>query len=434
MRTLAVWVNDQTVGWLHEGASLWRFDYDPQWVGAPGGFDLSPALPRAQLSHVDGGSTRPVQWYFDNLLPEEGLRQALSNEAGLASDDAFALLQYLGAESAGSLTLLPAGRTLEPKCGAIVLTNEVLSQRIRNLPRETLSHAAPKRMSLAGAQHKLLVVFRDQNLFEPLGSEPSTHILKPNHPDTDYASSVINEYFTMRLAKAVGLDVPTVWRHYVPEPIYIIERFDRLVDFKGGATQRRHIIDACQLMNKDRQFKYHAATLQTLHEIVLKCRNRMLTRQRLYRWLVFNTLIGNHDNHLKNLSFTVSADGIELAPHYDLLSTAVYDTQAFANERAIWPAVPLTTALPGVTTFAQVTRSAMLQAGDALGLAQKTAQRELDRMMTGLPEAVNGLISDIETQNRQAPEPARVFLAGELRLLRTIEHIIVPDIVTRCLP
>ena len=434
MRTLAVWANDQMVGWLHEGESIWRFDYDPLWVDAPGSFDLSPALPRAILCHLDGGSTRPVQWYFDNLLPEEGLRQALSKEAGLLGDDAFALLQYLGAESAGSLTLLPAGQTLKPKCGETVLTDEVLSQRIRNLPHETLSYAAPKRMSLAGAQHKLLVIYRDQNLFEPLGSEPSTHILKPNHPDTDYASSVINEYFTMCLAKAVGLEVPAVFRLYVPEPIYIIERFDRFVAAKEGPTQRRHIIDACQLMSKDRQFKYYAATLQTLHEIVLKCRNRMLTRQRLYRWLVFNTLIGNHDNHLKNLSFTVSADGIELAPHYDLLSTAVYDTQAFANERAIWPAVPLTMALPGATTFAQLTRSAMLQAGDALGLAQKTAQRELDRMVTGLPEAVEGLIKDVVTQNQQLPEPARVFLAGELRLLRTIGHIIVPDMVARCQP
>ena len=432
MRSLTVWINDQTVGWLHEGESLWRFEYTPQWASATGSFDLSPALPRTTLCHVDGGSSRPVQWYFDNLLPEEGLRQALSKEAGLLGDDAFALLQYLGAESAGALTLLPAGDSLPPKCGATLLTDGFLSQRIRNLPLETLSHAAPKRMSLAGAQHKLLVIYRNQILFEPLGSEPSTHILKPNHPDIDYASSVINEYFTMRLAKAMGLEVPAVSRHYVPEPVYIIERFDRFVDAKAGPTQRRHIIDACQLMNKDRQYKYHAATLETLHEIVLTCRNRIQTRQRLYRWLVFNMLIGNHDNHLKNLSFMVSTDGIELAPHYDLLSTAVYDTKAFANERAIWPTVPLTMALPGATTFAQVTRNAMLQAGAALGLAPKTAERELDRMLAALPDAVVRLTGDIETHNRQLPEPAHVFLAGELRLLRTIAHIIVPDMVARC--
>jgi hypothetical protein len=48
---------------------------------------------------------RPVQWYFDNLLPEEELRRVAATDAGLKDqDDAFALLQYLGAEPAGSLS------------------------------------------------------------------------------------------------------------------------------------------------------------------------------------------------------------------------------------------------------------------------------------------------------------------------------------------
>src|SRR5581483_4572633 len=76
----------------------------------PAGFDLSPALPRSRLIHQDGASDRPVQWYFDNLLPEEHLREAVSKEADIRGDDAFALLEYLGAESAGSLILLPPGR------------------------------------------------------------------------------------------------------------------------------------------------------------------------------------------------------------------------------------------------------------------------------------------------------------------------------------
>lgn len=46
------------------------------------------------MRHVDGGTLRPVQWYFDNLLPEERLRETVSKEAGLKGDDAFALLEY----------------------------------------------------------------------------------------------------------------------------------------------------------------------------------------------------------------------------------------------------------------------------------------------------------------------------------------------------
>lgn len=82
-------------------------------------------------------------------------------------------------------------------------------------------------MSLAGAQHKMVVVLRDGELFEPLPGTPSTHILKPNRPAAEYPASVIDETLTMRLAHRLGLAVPSVALRYVPEPVYIVERFDR---------------------------------------------------------------------------------------------------------------------------------------------------------------------------------------------------------------
>src|SRR5882724_9720224 len=244
MRALTAFLNDVRIGTLREGNDLWSFEYDAKWATAPDGFDLSPRLQRTTLAHHDGGSDRPVQWYFDNLLPEEQMREAVSKEANIHGDDAFALLEYLGAESAGSLVLLQPGQNVNEPSGLRPLSDHELAQRIRNLLRVTLSSGAPKRMSLAGAQNKLLVVYRDGALFEPVGSEPSTHILKPNHVSDDYPASVINEYFVMSLAHKLGLQVPPVFRRYTPEPVYIIERFDRLVD-NTGRTQRRHIIDAC---------------------------------------------------------------------------------------------------------------------------------------------------------------------------------------------
>ncbi len=430
MRTLVGYINDRCVGTLSEGNDLWNFQYDATWAAAPDGFDLSPALPRSTLLHQDGGTERPVQWYFDNLLPEEQLREAVSREARIHGDDAFALLEYLGAESAGSLVLLPPDEACNEPGGLRPLSDEEISRRIRNLPRATLGSGAPKRMSLAGAQNKLLVVYRNGALFEPIGSEPSTHILKPNHVSDDYAASVINEYLVMSLAHDLGLSVPPVFRRYTPEPVCLIERFDRRVD-PEGRTQRRHIIDACQLLNKSRAFKYQTATLPTLAQIVEYCRNRVSTRLELYRWLVFNLLVANGDSHLKNLSFLVSAEGIEFAPAYDLLSTGSYHTRAFANERADWAAVHLAIPLPGATTFAQVNRNSILSAGQALGLPRRVGERELDRLMRNLPDALGVLVQRIEAENAGCPEPARVFLAGEARLISTVQHLIVPDMLQR---
>lgn len=142
MRTLHVYLNTRHIGVLAEGNDLWSFEYDPAWAGAQDSFDLSPALNRTRLKHEDGASLRPVQWYFDNLLPEERLRETVSKEAGIKGDDAFALLQYLGAESTGSLVLLPPDQTLATEGALRSLTDEALSQRIRDLPRVSLSRGA----------------------------------------------------------------------------------------------------------------------------------------------------------------------------------------------------------------------------------------------------------------------------------------------------
>jgi len=440
-RHLEVLVNERRVGWLREADDLWSFEYDPRWAAAADAFDLSPALPRSQPVHADGAALRPVQWYFDNLLPEEALRSALAKEARLADEDAFGLLAFFGGESAGSLVLRTPG-AVAAEAGLRPLALPALDARISNLDRVSLTHEAPKRMSLAGAQHKMVVVLRDGALFEPLPGTASTHILKPDHASGDYPASVMNEFFTMKLAAAVGLDVPPVHRLYVPRPVYIVERFDRVLPPADGAVpqarpERLHIIDTCQLLNKSRSFKYQAAHLHTLAEALALCRTKAAARRQLYRWVLFNVLVGNGDNHLKNLSFRVTTQGISLAPAYDLLCTAVYEAKVFAGHRARWPNVDLALSLGEARTFAQVTGAGLVAAGRTLGLSTAAAERELGVMTRDLPTAASRLLAQIEadfdpllTQNPD-PQAARLHRAGELRLLRAITHVIIPDMLAR---
>ncbi len=439
-RALDVLINTTLVGRLHETDDLWRFEYTPAWCKAVDGFDLSPALARAQPCHTDGASQRPVQWYFDNLLPEEALRTILAKEADLPSEDAFGLLRYFGAESAGSLVLCAADTSDYPASpaeqGLRPLPLTTLNRRITHLPKVSLGWEAPKKMSLAGAQHKMLVVQRGSDLFEPLAQTPSTHILKPNHPGEDYPASVMNEFFTMRLAAAVGLDVAKVAHLYVPQPVYIVERFDRVPHGSGGdAVARRHVIDTCQLLNKARTFKYSAAHLDSLAQAITHCRTKTRARLQLLRWLIFNLLVGNGDNHLKNISFLVDASGIHVAPAYDLLSTAVYDTPAMAQDQARWPHTALALSLGSATTFATVTRADVLHAGQVLGLHETTTARELNQLCQTLPIKADALMTEISAGAEQAaaaspdPNTTRLHIAGELRLLRAIRHIVIADMV-----
>lgn len=448
VREVQVLVNQIVVGILREENDLWQFDYTQQWMTSARGFDLSPTLSREKQHHADGASSRPVQWYFDNLLPEEALRTVIAKDAGLNAEDAFGLLAYFGAESAGSLVLRDPGTPAPAQSGVKPLPLQELNARILNLANVSLTKDAPKRMSLAGAQHKLLVIIDGAELFEPLPATPSTHILKPNHQGGDYPASVMNEYFTMRLAKTVGLDVPAVHRWYVPQPVYLIERFDRILPAGGESglaqhadeIQRRHVIDTCQLLNKARTFKYSAAHLGTLAEALQFCRSKAAARLQLYRWLIFNVLVGNGDNHLKNISFLIDPGGINLAPAYDMLCTAVYDTRAMAGGSARWPNTELAFSLGEAKTFGALRREHVLDAGKALGLAPRTATRELDGMLVTLPREADLLIAAIEASHgavlAHCPDPAsaRKHFAGEMRMLRAARLIVFAEMCRQLAP
>ena len=445
-RRLNIFINQVRVGTLHEDNDLWALAYLPEWAAREDSFDLCPALPRGQLLHRDGATFRPVQWYFDNLLPEEKLRELVAADAKLLHhEDAFALLEYLGAESAGSLTLLPQGQEPATHPALKPLPYEALSQRIRGLPRSTLTREAPKRMSLAGAQHKMLAVLKGQDVYEPVGAMPSTHIFKPDHPSSEtYPASAYLEWLTMKLAAFARLDVPAVELLHVPQPVYAIERFDRRFDRAALApesgtappeVQRVHAIDACQLLNKSRVFKY-GKDVHALREVSQACSDKLTTPVLLFRWLVFNLLVANDDCHLKNLSFLVTPGRIDLSPHYDLLATGVYHTRAFADDNGKWPQVPLAVHLSkDVTRFDQVTPQAVLAAGQVLGVPEKLAVRTIREVVTRVLGAFDALYSEQDPQQEgllaQLPPQEK---AQQLAVLRVLRYIVLPEMAARLLP
>ncbi|MEN1928011.1 HipA domain-containing protein [Luteimonas sp. MJ250] len=432
LRALVASIDGDPVGVLAESAGVWTFTYSAEWLRRPDRYPLSPSLPLVTEPVQDGSSLRPVQWYFDNLLPEEAQRQLMAGEAGIRVADAFGLLAYYGSESAGSLTLLPPD-TPRAAGGTVALSDAELSARIRALPRQSLAAGAPKRMSLAGAQHKLAVVVAGRQLLQPVGSAPSTHILKPDHPEAEYPHSVANEWFVMQLARRMGLDVPRVERRYVPEPVYLIERFDRAISADG--VHRLHAIDACQLLNLDRQFKYQQGSIEVLGRIAGLCRARLQTRWRLYDWLVFNLLTGNSDAHLKNLSFLIGPGGVALAPHYDLLCTVCYESRAYDMD--VWPSES-TLAWPvlGATRFSDLDFSLMVQAGIGMGLTERRARDQLDRMRTRIMGEAKALLSATEAENAALPTDLRIgpTLAGEGRCLRTVTYGVIQEMVRRLAP
>lgn len=410
-RSLNVWCNLEQVGTLSEENDIWTFEYSSDWSG----FELSPDLPSGKKI-IDGSSYRSVQWFFDNLLPEEGARTLLASDAGIEVADNFSLLEHFGAESAGAFTLLAPDET-QVEGGEKELPFEDLSARIQNLPDSPLSTGSSKRMSLAGAQHKLPLIYRDGRLYEAISATPSTHILKPEHSDpTAFHNTVVNEWFVMRLAAKCGLNVPQVDRLSVPEPVYLIERFDRKII--GNTLNRLHTIDALQLLGISRAFKYTQCSLENLSRLIERCRESAKTRTQIFNWLVFNFLVGNDDDHLKNLSFFAVTDGYQLTPHYDLLCTVLYKNPEgthWNDRKPVWP-------ITETNKRGKVTHKDLIAIGVGLGMKEAGAKTLLKQLCAKLTASIDAIYQQAHDKMK-SDKIDGPRMEGELRLLRQIKAV-----------
>jgi len=164
------------------------------------------------------------------------------------------------------------------------------------------------------------------------------------------------------------------------------------------------------------------------------CRAPAAARLQIFTWLVFCIVVCNGDSHLKNLSMLVSADGIQLSPHYDLLSDGAYETESYSNKKR-WPDLAEFTApVAGVTRYIDFTRAHILKSGEALGIATRIAARRLDAIIGSIAAQADALLLQVTEENaeilRTRPELAATF-AGELRCLRVIRHIVIAEMIQR---
>ncbi len=176
-------------------------------------------------------------------------------------------------------------------------------------------------MSLAGVQNKLGVLYRDNQFFLPEGRAASSHILKPENNNVEFIFCPANEFFCMQLANALAINVASTRLLYIPDALYLIERFDRNV--KSDNITRKHQIGLCQLLNKWVGYKYESyagINSQDLFFAINQLTQPAIAKDHVIRGIIFNYLTGNNDAHAKNISFMVSTNSISVAPFYDLLS------------------------------------------------------------------------------------------------------------------
>ncbi|MCU0600325.1 MAG: type II toxin-antitoxin system HipA family toxin, partial [Desulfobacterales bacterium] len=324
MSRLSVFLCNEYVGVLScDKQQRFSFQYDHKWIKKQNVPPLSLSLPFQEELYPDE-KARP---FFTNLLPESAVRESIARKLGISLRNEFALLEALGGECAGAVTLLPPGETPLERSEFRELSSDGFREIIHSLPKKPfLAGEEGIRLSLAGAQNKLPVYLKDTRVFLPLGSSPSSHIVKPNIEGIE--ESVRNETFCMTLAKRIGLTVPEVNIMKIPEEVYVVERYDRYYD-EEGTVHRIHQEDFCQAIGLMAETKYEnegGPSLADCFSLIDRfSSNPALDRKSLLNWTVFNCFIHNADAHAKNLSLLLTPNEVRLAPFYDLMCTGVYE-------------------------------------------------------------------------------------------------------------
>ncbi|MDO6594583.1 type II toxin-antitoxin system HipA family toxin [Neptuniibacter sp. 1_MG-2023] len=260
--------------------------------------------------------------FFSNLLPEETMRNYLAERAGVNPAREFFLLWVLGQDLAGAITVEPAD-------------GEALPPNVLQGIEDKTKIDAPMRFSLAGVQLKFSAVQQaNGGLTIPATGKGGSWIVKL--PSSRFEAVPENEYSMMELARMLGMNVPETQLlpinqiANIPDGIgkfgdafknaqaFVIKRFDRAGD------QAVHIEDFAQVFGVYPQDKYKKASMRNIAQVIgIEGQDEDIAE--FTRRLVFNTLIGNADMHLKNWSVIYKDKRTaSIAPAYDFVSTIPY--------------------------------------------------------------------------------------------------------------
>lgn len=354
-----------------------QFRYRHGYDGPP----VSHCLPLQQEAHPH----RLVRAVFGGLLPEGDVRDALAGNLGVSSGNDYVLLDAVGGDVAGALTLLPEGET-PPTVGTIrPVGQRQLAALLGELPQRPLA-VDPEggiRLSLAGAQPKVPVILDVEGgvSLPTNAAAPTTHILKPE--PARFPGLVDNEAYCMDLARACGLAVAPVRKGLTLDglPYLVVERYDR--DLTTEPIRRLHQEDFCQALGLPADQKYQAEGGPSFAHAAQLVRDATAVPAqdlpRLVEAITLHWLVGNCDAHGKNYSLLYGRTA-GLAPLYHVVSTVAYPELTRRLAMSIGPARSIDEV--GMSAWERLAMTAGLRPAfvrrTVLRLAQQAAEHAAD--------------------------------------------------------
>ncbi|MDB5584501.1 MAG: HipA-like protein [Bradyrhizobium sp.] len=292
------------------------FEYAESWRAHPHAFALDPMLPlSAGTFHTEGlfnafTDPAPDRWGRNLLLRRERKRAKAEGRPArtLLDIDYLTLVEdrnRLGAlrftEDRGENFLAESEQAIPPiiKLGRLLsATTRILTDKESD---DDLRLVLAPGASLGGARPKAAVIDAGGHLTIAKFPSPADDWPVPRWEAT-----------AMTLARAAGIDVPDFALHKIQNrPVFLMRRFDR-----DEAGRRIPFISALTaLAASDGDVRSYLELLD-----VLRTNGAAPERDaaQLWRRMVFNVLISNTDDHLRNHGYLRDPGGWLLAPAYDL--------------------------------------------------------------------------------------------------------------------
>ncbi len=312
----------------------------------------------------------PIGW-FTNLLPQGAMRRWRAKLYGIDIDDTFQLLEILGDDLPGAVTLR---RTESQSFGA----KQRASMPIRS---RRLVEDDKFRFSLAGAQWKLSATNLGRGLTTTANRSDIHYIAKFHSPE--YPGLPLLEFATMNWAKCSGVQTCDFALRtiddfdVVPEElprgdgtVYVCRRFDR------DADRRFHIEDFAQVFDRPPGADQYLGSYEEIARLLRWLSPKSC--EEYLRLIVFNLLCGNGDAHLKNFSLLYEEGRrVVLAPAYDLVSTVVYYPSGREN---------LALRMYGTDQFTELTRRELFRLATECGMEADWSQRFISETVASVAD------------------------------------------------
>lgn len=320
-------------------------------------------------------------------------------------EDYLSILAGLGKECLGALQILNAE---DP--GSTEAEYRPLSMRqVGKLAEEGSTRSAEivvaSHLSLTGASGKVGLYYDAPSdaWYQPIGTAASTHIVKQSH--VRLRNIVENEQMSLRTAYYLGLPVVDSFiinaGGFQDSGVLLASRrYDRSVapsvrTLNGlPCPLRLHQEDMAQALGIPSTRKYEPEGGEYLRKIFRLLRNvssdPLQDQLHLLDLLIFDVLIGNTDNHIKNLSLLYSPDlhTIRLAPAYDLICTLIY--RESTSEMAL--------AVGGQKEWGKISKQSFLDSAGEMGLGKPLIRREYERLWKNFPCALQKAAEELKKQ------------------------------------